>query len=653
MNAPATVYDPVVLNTLKAAKTAFRTGTIRNVQVNGQSKTFSYPFPSPIDWRDVWIYFLMTDRFNNPVSPPNSTKENPAIAWNQPYDFRQGGTFKGIEAELDYILSLGAGAIWISPILKNPKPNSPFNYHGYATQDFMHIDGRFGSDGTEATAESELKELIDAAHARGIYVVIDIVINHSAEVFDYNYNNNVVASFNDPSILFGPLGDEPPIQWTDSTGKPRADWQDILPPSVNLSTDDAIWPVDLQLHKDFFRRRGNKLTDAAPPGGFAKGDFGSMRQLVGEYAAISANQQTLRDQYGQTPVLNILVQIYTYMIANYDVDAFRIDTVKYVAPKIVETFGNSIREYCMSIGKKNFFMFGEVYDDEQTIEEFVGRNSTNTDGFGIDAALDFPLFFNLPSVAKSFTDVSTIRQVFTDRKTAENTLISSHGEAGKYFVSFLDNHDQNERFNHPGTNPLQVLIGLATLFCLQGIPCLYYGTEQGLDGAKDNAGNPATGTLESVREALWGKTPIAFDNNEFFYKHVSVLGKLRSSEAALKYGRLYFREVSTNKQDFGQSSGIGGILAFSRVLYDSEILIVANTNTTTQFTGFIVMDIDINRSKPAMKVSYSNIGTVGSDHVQMIQGAKFFNGNTVITANETAVYFVILAPMEIQIIMPV
>jgi hypothetical protein len=113
------------------------------------------------------------------------------------------------------------------------------------------------------------------------------------------------------------------------------------------------------------------------------------------------------------------------------------------------------------------------------------------------------------------------------------------------------------------------------------------------------------------------------------------------------------REVSGNKMDFGQSSGIGGILAFSRVLYDNEILIVANTNTSTQFTGFIVLDIDINRLKPAMKVSYSNIGTVGSDNVQMIQGARFFNGNTVTTANETAVYFVILAPMEIQILTPV
>jgi len=69
-----------------------------------------------------------------------------------------------------------------------------------------------------------------------------------------------------------------------------------------------------------------------------------------------------------------------YLIATFDVDAFRIDTVKYVAPAMVETFCNAIREFALSIGKRNFFTFGEIYDDEATIERFVGRNSTNTDG---------------------------------------------------------------------------------------------------------------------------------------------------------------------------------------------------------------------------------------------------------------------------------
>ena len=84
-----------------------------------------------------------------------------------------------------------------------PSPTDwPYNYHGYATQDFLTIDGRFASDGTSATAVTELTELIEAAHARGLYVILDIVINHTAEVFDYYYHNQVVNSFSDPGILY-------------------------------------------------------------------------------------------------------------------------------------------------------------------------------------------------------------------------------------------------------------------------------------------------------------------------------------------------------------------------------------------------------------------------------------------------------------------
>jgi len=82
------------------------------------------PFPSPADWRDQVIYFLMVDRFNNPSSPPN----------HAPFDDStfakfQGGKFSGVQAQLSYIKGLGAGAIWLSPVLKN----LPFEqtYHGY------------------------------------------------------------------------------------------------------------------------------------------------------------------------------------------------------------------------------------------------------------------------------------------------------------------------------------------------------------------------------------------------------------------------------------------------------------------------------------------------------------------------------------------
>ena len=645
------IYNAVVKQALKDIQNAFQTGATKKIDVNGQNKVISYPYPSPSDWRDIWIYFLMLDRFNNPAVTPNSLRAAVPSDWDQRYDFRQGGIFKGLEAQLDYLVSLGAKALWLSPVLKNAKPPSwQYNYHGYAIQDFLSVDERFASDGTSATADLELTELIEAAHARGLYVILDIVINHAARVFDYELNGTITDDFTDPAIMLAPLGNEPPIEWLNGLGFPMQDWLNDLPDVATLSPDDAVWPSDLQ-RADFFRRRGNRLSDTPPPGSFVEGDFDIMRQMVMEYEASNPALQDMRNQYGRFPVLNILIMTYWYLIAKFDIDGFRMDTVKYVDPDKVEQFGNSMREFALSIGKRNFFTYGEIYDNEQTIDRFIGRNST--DGFGIDAALDFPLFYVLPGFAKCNTSAETVRQVFLNRKIAEEDLLSSHGEAGKYFVSFLDNHDQDERFNHPFTPPEQVLTGLALLFCLQGIPCIYYGTEQGLQGTRDSQGNPDLSCPESVREALWGKAPLAFDQTQFFYQHIQALSQLRNNQAALRYGRLYFREVSGNGQDFGLSYGTASVLAFSRILAGCEILILANTNTIQNFQGFALLDLDTNRLLPNMNVAYSNIGTRGQGTVQLIDNANFYDRDQQTGQGPTAALFVILAPMETQVIVPV
>jgi glycosidase len=592
----------------------------------------------------------MIDRFNNPAAAPASTTANPPSAWNQRYGYRQGGTFNGIEAQLDYLAALGVGALWITPVLKNSMaPNLEYNYHGYGIQDFLSIDGRFASDGTEATAETELVQLVDAAHARGLYVIFDIVINHSAQVFDYDLNGDITADFTNAAIMNAPLGSEPPIEWIDHTGTPQASWTDTLP--AGIQSDDAVWPSDLQ-RADFFRRRGNRLSDNSPaPGAFIKGDFDTLRQMVMEYAATATSQQPLRTQYGEYPVLSILILAYWYLIARFDIDAFRIDTIKYVDPDKVEQFGNAMREFALSIGKRNFFTFGEIYDDEQTIEDFIGRNTT--DGFGIDAALDYPLFYVLPNFAKGTEPVEAVRQIFLNRKTAEADKLSSHGEAGKYFVSFLDNHDQDQRFNQPGNPPAQVLLGLAILFTLQGIPCVYYGTEQGLQGTVDAQGQPDLTAPESVREALWGKPPVAFDQTATLYQHLQTIGQLRNNDTALQYGRIYFRELSGNGSDFGLSTGVGGVLAFSRILAAREVLIVANSSATDTFQGFVLADTDTNRALPAMTVAYSNLGTTGSGQMQYFSSVNFYVNNQFTGASEAVALYVVLAPMEVQILMPV
>jgi glycosidase len=636
------IFSRHIKQTFADARDAAQKGATWDVTVNGTVVPVRYPFPSPIDWRDCWMYFLMVDRFANTQAPP-------IWAWNKQCDYRQGGTFQGVTAQLNYLQELGVKALWLSPILKNPRPNWQYNYHGYDTQDFLHIDERFGSDGTLATAERELTELISQAHGRGIYVVLDMVLNHAARVFDYVYHGQVVDKFDDHEVMDAPLGQEPPIQWLNGYGVPRADWQDQIPQGTHLSPDDAVFPADLQ-DKTFFRRRGNTLTYTLSPEGFVKGDFIQNRQLVVEYDATMGSQADLRDKYGTRPVLNILIRAYQYLIAKFDFDGFRIDTAKHISPPAIEAFGNAIREFAQSLGKRNFLTFGEIYDNEETINRFVGRHSRNPDntGFGIDAALDYPLFFKVPDIARAWRDVAELPGIFERRKQVEATLISSHGEAGQYFVTFLDNHDQPQRFYQPSMPPEQVTMGLAILFCLQGIPAVYYGTEQGLQGTLDkNDAHPE----QSVREALWGK-PNAFDNQNFFYNQIKALSRLRDEQPALRFGRLYFRQVSGNGRDFGYSSGAGGLVAFSRMLSDIEVLAVANTNPQTAFDGLVLQDPDLNHRPRRMLVAYSTLGKTGSSTVRAIYDARYFSGEQLTGTGDAYALPVGLAPMEVKVWVP-
>src|SRR3954462_2588354 len=169
---PTSISATDFTGTVSAMQAAAQHPQIKRVTLDGRVREVAFPFPSPVDWRDCWIYFLMLDRFANPTAGPRGP------AWNQVFGHRHGGTFTGVQSQLAYLADLGVKAIWLSPVLKSSKPDFDFNYHGYGAQDFVNVDERFASDGTRATAEQELTELIEEAHARGMYIIFDIVINH-------------------------------------------------------------------------------------------------------------------------------------------------------------------------------------------------------------------------------------------------------------------------------------------------------------------------------------------------------------------------------------------------------------------------------------------------------------------------------------------
>jgi glycosidase len=483
-------------------------------------------------------------------------------------------------------------------------------------------------------------------------VVLDIVLNHMARVFDYWRSGALVHAFKDEGILrSAPLsGLEPEIAWLGGLGFPRSDWTGPPMAPGQWQPDDGVHPA-ADFRKDFFRRRGEKASDhpdwPSEDGGLAVGDFGVMRQLAVEYQA--DKRDPLYQRWGANPVLTLLVRAYSYLVARFDFDAFRIDTVKYVHPTMVQFFGNAIREFAQSIGKQNFYTVGEVWDDDKTIARFVGRNGNAKEGYGIDAAKDFPLFQLLKPLVKALPggEVEKLPALFKERKDHEEELLSTHGEASRFFLTFLDNHDQKERFRHKLTPSEQVSMALGLLFSLQGIPCVYYGTEQDLFGTVDANGNPEPAEYEGVREALWGK-PNAFATTGTTYQQIKDLADLRRRLPALRCGRQYFRPVSANGKDFGISRGVGGIVAFSRILGDEEVLVVANTSTSKPFIGYVLVDRTVNDRQASMKLAFSNRGQQTYSSAILSQELSFWTGDHFDGSAPGSYVKVDLKPMELQ-----
>lgn len=570
------------------------------------------PFPSPQDWRDQWIYFIMVDRFNNPKAAPTHTPFDDANFFGF-----QGGKFSGIRQKLKYIRGLGAGAIWLSPVLSNVGFEDG-TYHGYGIRDFLHAEKRFADN--PAQADDELRALVDAAHAEGLYVIFDIVLNHTGNVFAYD-------SGAESPFRFTPQ----PVRWRDAHGIAPAQAQAIedIP---HPDRDALVWPRELQ--KDsLYRRQGGPQNG----GEDTVGDFASLKQFRTE----------------DTEAQRALIRAYQYVIARFDVDGFRIDTLRYLKNDLARVFGNSMREFALSIGKQNFFTFGEVLtgDAEDVIAHFIGRSTRDqSELVGVDAALDYPLYDQLKPVVKGSGTPADLTGMYQRRKKIEQDILSSHGDATRFFVTFLDNHDNKERMrfvqpDDPTRFDGQVTLGLACLMCLQGIPCIYYGTEQGLHGVGSDA---------AVREALWG-APGGFDEHSKFYGEIQKIAAVRSQQPALRYGRMYFRQISGDGKSFGISAFKPGVLAFSRILNDQEVVVVANTNSQpgSDVQVDVILEFLLSKEGAVFDILYSNNklpkrpGAVrnapsGAVSVQELDGGTGTGPLHVINVR--------LAPMEVQVL---
>jgi len=470
-------------------------------------------FPSPNDWRDENIYQIFTDRFFD-GDPSNDNAESVHGSPYAPTDSHgiHGGDFKGIQQKLDYIKALGVTAIWINPIPLNVGGNSA--YHGYAAQDFYTLAPHWGT-------MADLSNMVAAAHARGIKVILDVVCNHTG---DLTYGTD--AGW--PNFIYPPGGYH--LQYYDSAN------QHAFP-----FNPTNVVPADLST---IFHTNG------------AIQDFGDTQQVVlGELSGLD----DLRTE--STYVRTNMINIYTNWVGLADFDGFRVDTAKHVDYGFWQYWCPALHQFGSSIGKSNFFMFGEAFDgSESLVGSYTGAEGGGP--FKFDSMLDYPLYFTInPVFSQAYAATQQIENHY-------NAIAANYDSNAWYrLVTFLDNHD-NPRFLSSGdanddTNRLTV--ALEFLYTSRGVPCLYYGTEQAFDGNGD------PNDREDMFAGQFEQGPSVGDNfNEThpLFRLVAKLNNFRRLYPALRTGMQY---------NLSSDPSGPGLFAYSRVLSNEEVFVVLNT----------------------------------------------------------------------------
>ncbi len=435
--------------------------------------------PSP-DWRDQVIYMLMIDRFDDGDSANNDQgygEYDPAQA-----SHFSGGDFQGVVDRLDYLRSLGATAVWITPPVYNQWWSTPYQatgWHGYWPVHFQEIDPHFGT-------LDDYKRLSHELHCRGMYLIQDTIANHVGNFFAYDGEYDPTDTARN-FYLLEPNSHQPgPVQYP-------FNMIDRLDPE-HFEADIYHWTPSIQDFTDPYQEHYYSL--------------GHVSDVNTENPEVIAKFK----------------EIYKYWIDEVGVDAFRMDTVVLVPFQFWNRFlhdDDGIYAHARARGKDHFLTFGEVtaasdpYDDAGERKVIAYQE---TDGMpGPNSMLGYPLYHEVNRALARGTETAALAyrlerfmELYPDPFVIPN---------------FIDNHD-TARFLAAG-HPAAFRQALALLFTIPGIPILYQGTEQGL--------------LESRMAMFAGgyrNAEGSFDQESEYFQFVRRLTSLRAEHPVLTRGDL-------------------------------------------------------------------------------------------------------------------
>lgn len=465
-------------------------------------------------WQDQIIYFLMIDRFND--GNLHNSDQGVGVYERGAKDKYNGGDLQGVIDKLDYIKQLGATAVWTTPQVANQwwDPVAEFwGYHGYWARDFKSVDEHYGK-------LEDYQQLAKSLHAKNMYLIQDIVVNHTGNFFYYDGDydeQNVKQNFkiNTGSIPSVSASQFPFTQ--NDVNKVEHQQANIFnwTPSI----------IDITVHKQETTYQTSGLDD-----------MNTKNPVV---------RNALKDSFG-------------YWIKEAGVDAFRIDTAKYVEKEFYEDFlhgDDGIVTTAKSTGRNDFFTFGEIFEMSQPFTDRAEKKITDYLGTDenprIDAPLSFPLY-------------NEIKQVFAGGRPT--SYLSYRVDAAmKWYkdpfraVNFIDNHDV-ERFLANGT-----LSGFkqayAFMMSIPGIPVIYQGDEQAHLLSR-----------QAMFAGGYGSEQDQFNQASDMFRFIQTLTKIRTQHKVFSRGSIEFIQENASGP---------GILAYKREYNGKTAYVILNSAEQT------------------------------------------------------------------------
>jgi alpha-amylase len=548
------------------------------------------------DWRDEMIYQVLVDRFSNGDFGNDWRVDRTSLARYQ------GGDWQGLINHLDYFQALGVTTLWISPIVRNVDTDAGIDgYHGYWASDLAELNPHFGDLAT-------LRLLVQECHRRHLRVVLDIVTNHMGQMFYYDINQNGRPDDNvyggGPSDGFQNPGGMGSTLSRVSEYDPDYNTEGVVQSFTSLGPAGPA-PVVFFDMPDIFRTapRSDQGYNqwqwilARPEGYHRRGRivvYNNTNHQPDEQVLTGDFPGGLKDVATENPdVRHAMIEAYARWVELLDLDGFRIDTLKHVEHDFWSEFAPAIRQRLAGEGKSNFFMFGEAFDgDDQLIGSYTQPDE-------MDSVFYFSQKYNVyQNVFQCEGPTHDLEGFYAQRAMhfgGTPQPMGANAPPQQLLVNFFDNHDvprflagvQRDDTN-PGACPAghvnsdddraamkrKLFAALAYQFTEDGVPCVYYGTEQDFHGAND----------PSNREVLWETARDYQDHRDAAsqfrtdgdtFQWIARLARVRRAYGALRRGSMAFKWTTTRtgtEQD-------AGVLAFERGDGDQTVLVVINAHS--------------------------------------------------------------------------